>query len=62
MSIYAWQIHFLSTALMAKPAAGVEKVHNLPSGLSAYEQDALKKCMPELSSSIQKGIDFAKSG
>lgn len=47
---------------MAKPAAGVEKVHNLPSGLSAYEQDALKKCMPELSSSIQKGIDFAKSG
>ena len=41
--------------------AGIEKVHGLPSGLSAYEQDALKKCMPELSSSIQKGIDFAKS-
>lgn len=43
-------------------AAGVEKVHSLPSGLSSYEQDALKQCMPELASSIQKGIDFAKSG
>ncbi len=41
--------------------AGIEKVHSLPSGLSSYEQDALKKCMPELSDSIQKGIDFAKS-
>lgn len=40
---------------------GIEKVHGLPSGLSAYEQDALKKCMPELSSSIQKGIDFANA-
>ena len=49
-------------ALIAKPAAGVEKVHSLPSGLSSYEQDALKQCMPELASSIQKGIDFAKSG
>lgn len=43
-------------------AAGVEKVHSLPGGLSSYEQDALKKCMPELASSIQKGIDFAKAG
>lgn len=46
---------------MSDLAAGIEKVHSLPSGLSAYEQDALKKCMPELSSSIQKGIDFAKA-
>lgn len=38
---------------------GIEKVHSLPTGLSAYEQDALKALMPELSSSIQKGIDFA---
>ena len=48
--------------MLAHAPAGVEKIHNLPSGLSAYEQDALKKLMPELSSSIQKGIDFAKSG
>lgn len=41
------------------PCTGVEKVHPLPSGLSSYEQDALKDLMPELSSSIQKGIDFA---
>ena len=41
------------------PCTGVEKVHALPSGLSLYEQDALKALMPELSSSIQKGIDFA---
>lgn len=48
-------------ACFACLAAGIEKVHSLPSGLSAYEQDALKKCMPELSSSIQKGIDFANA-
>ena len=40
-------------------STGIEKVHSLPSGLSSYEQDALKALMPELSSSIQKGIDFA---
>ena len=46
----------------ASGIAGIEKIHSLPSGLSSYEQDALKKLIPELSSSIQKGIDFAKSG
>lgn len=48
--------------MLAHAPVGIEKVHNIPSGLSAYEQDALKKLMPELSSSIQKGIDFAKAG
>ena len=47
---------------MTMLAAGIEKVHSLPSGLSSYEQDALKKCMPELATSIQKGVDFVKSG
>ena len=51
-----------TTAIVTMFAAGIEKVHSLPSGLSSYEQDALKKCMPELADSIQKGIDFAKSG
>ena len=58
--VYLW--HMLTCCdCFADITAGIEKVHSLPSGLSSYEQDALKKCMPELSSSIQKGIDFAKS-
>lgn len=38
---------------------GVEKVHEL-GPLSDYEKEALKAMMPELHSSIQKGVEFAK--
>jgi malate dehydrogenase len=39
--------------------AGVEKVHDL-GPLSDYEKEALKAMMPELHSSIQKGVEFVK--
>ncbi len=38
---------------------GVEKVYDL-GALTDYEKAALKSMFPELHSSIQKGIDFAK--
>ena len=38
--------------------SGVEEVYDLGS-LSAYEKKALDAMIPELKSSIQKGVDFA---
>ena len=50
----------LSSSLIPIPYAGVETIHQIGS-LSAYEQEALNAMKPELMSSIQKGIDFAKN-
>ena len=41
--------------------AGAEKVHDLGE-LSEYEQAGLKALIPELKSSIDKGIEFGQSG
>ncbi len=41
-------------------AAGVHEIHGVPSGLTKYEEDAIKAAIPELKSSIDKGIDFAR--
>ncbi len=40
--------------------AGVEKIYDLGT-LSDYEKAGVKALIPELTSSIQKGVDFCKS-
>jgi malate dehydrogenase len=41
--------------------AGAEKVFDL-GDLSDYEKEGLKALIPELKASIEKGIEFGKSG
>jgi malate dehydrogenase len=41
--------------------SGAEKVHPLPEGLSAYEKAGVAAMMPELQSSIEKGVEFVKA-
>lgn len=38
--------------------AGIEDVQKIPTGLTQYEEEAIKAAMPELRESIQKGVDF----
>ena len=42
--------------------AGVSKIHGLPDNLSDYEKEGVQKAIPELRSSIEKGIKFVKEG
>ena len=42
------------------PHAGIEQIHELPTGLTKYEEDAIKAAMPELDASIKKGVEFAQ--
>lgn len=39
---------------------GVKEIHPLPKDLNEYEQEGIAKALPELASSIHKGIKFAK--
>lgn len=39
---------------------GVEEIHKIPTGLSKYEEDAIKAAIPELDASIKKGIEFVQ--
>lgn len=41
---------------------GVSKIHGLPDNLSDYEKEGVQKAIPELRSSIEKGIKFVKEG
>ncbi len=41
-----------------KQVAGVEKIHPIPA-LSEFEQKLLAAAVPELKTSIQKGVEFA---
>eukprot|EP00891_Asterochloris_glomerata_P000816 jgi/Astpho2/816/Aster-00670 len=41
---------------------GVKEIHPLPKDLNEYEQEGIAKALPELASSIHKGIKFAKEG
>jgi malate dehydrogenase len=50
---------FASKVLLGK--SGAEKVFPLPDGLTPYEQAGVKAMIPELKSSIDKGIDFVKN-
>ena len=50
---------FASRVLLGK--SGAEKVLPLPEGLTPYEQAGVKAMLPELASSIEKGVDFVKN-
>ena len=39
---------------------GVKEIHPLPKDLNEYEKEGIAKALPELASSIHKGIKFAK--
>lgn len=41
-------------------SAGVEEIHKIPTGLSKYEEDAIKAAIPELGESIKKGVEFVQ--
>jgi len=38
----------------------VQEIHGIPSGLTKYEEDAIKAAIPDLKASIDKGIEFAR--
>lgn len=42
------------------PYAGVQEIHKVPTGLTQYEEDAVKAALPELDASIKKGIEFVQ--
>ena len=39
---------------------GVKEIHPLPKDLNEYVKEGIAKALPELASSIHKGIKFAK--
>jgi malate dehydrogenase len=53
------ELPFFSTKVTLGPK-GVQEIHGIPSGLTKYEEDAIKAAIPDLKASIDKGIEFAR--
>lgn len=39
---------------------GIEEIHKIPTGLTKYEEEAIKAALPELDASIKKGVEFVQ--